>query len=533
MHLVHLTSKEDQVKLNVFEEELFANIVFRVCLYGRSTALIEETVEKYPDLAKAILPTSHLCLAHVLVGSGNDQAVIALMNKLDFFRGILDRPANNNLTPLHIACLFGLDAIVKLLLDQKAYLETECSGLPYFLKRKQSANATATAVAMGGDVMGGALGRSLSSSSLLSPTTALSASPSTSPTTAASTSAAGFLQVINYWKNHVWTSQTSNSNGNKKFCYVASYVLNTCEHYVNPLLFAVMGGSMTTLRIIMDYKPTIEVKVTSKDCRMMCCPLTLSCAMGYDQVTQYLLSVSKESPTKFDVDMTDINGVTPLILNSMAYGSGGVTEVLVKSGANMNQIETVSGNSALHIAINNSFVDVLKGFVVQAKGTEDLAVLMNATNQKQFFTPLQLAHELHFNGQMAAQDYKQFTELLIANGAQNKRVYSEIVREGWLCKEGHVYKTLRERYFILSKTGVLSYYKDIRKLKNPSGEIYLYNAIVQKEPQKRGTVTHPLVFSVYDTIRDKKTYMFCEFEETRDAWLEAIDFCIKIAKKDQ
>lgn len=520
------------MKLSVFEDDIRSNVVLRACLYGRSVSLIQQAVDQFPDQAKSTLHNSQLNIVHMLVSSGNSQALGTMMDKYEFIKGMIDRPANNNLTPLHVACLFGLDSIVRLLLNHRVHIETECQALPFFMRRRavhewhQLKEST-------DDVP---LSRSLSSSHLLPKSSMgnMSPSPVSSPVSFPSsstpiTSAAGFLHVLHYWKDHVWSNRNSSPN---RFFNVGSHVLNICNHFMNPLLFAVMGGSVTTIRTIMDYKPKIEMQPPSQNYRLMCEPLTLSCVMGYDHVTQHLLSVSKDWTEPLNFDLADINGVTPLILNSMAYGSGAVSEVLVRAGANMSQVDSTTGNTALHYAIVNSHVDVLRAFVCQTGKTEDVAVLVNAANHKQTLTPLQLVQERYRVGLMNSLNYSLFSELLIANGAQSKKVYSEIVKEGWLFKEGHIYKTHRGRYFILSKSGVLRYYKDIRKLKNPSGEIVLSNGVVQKETKKKGMVSHPYVFSVLDTVNNKKTYMFCEVEEVRDAWIEAISYCISIARKD-
>jgi ankyrin repeat protein len=499
LHLINLTCNSSDLNLNQMEEEIQSNIVFRVCLHTKSLKLIKDVLNKKVELAKTVLPTSYLNILHILVSSGNEKAVEYIISKPDF-ASFLDKPANNNVTPLHIACLLGLDSIVRLLLNKNASISSECSAVPFTRKVREGK--------------------------------------------------AGFLGVLNYWRQYVWTSQTSNlqaQNNNrllrprKSFKHstvvasgsvlIGTQILNTCGHYMNPLLMAVMSGSLATFSTVLEFKPDIDMRTASKESRLICDPFTLSCVMGYPHLAQLILDISKNWPIKFNPNITDCNNVSALILNSRGYGSGQIAEILCKAGTNLNHVDSTTGNSALHYAIINGYTDVLRGLINQKKGTNELLELMNSTNTQQYFTPLQLAHELNISGELSEAKYKAFSEMLIANGVQNKRVYNEIVKEGWLLKEGHIYKTIRQRFFILRKSGVLSYYKDIRKLKHPSGNIYLYNSVVQKEPNKRGTIASPLSFSIYDPTMKKKTYIFCDVEETRDAWIEALNFCISIAKK--
>jgi ankyrin repeat protein len=472
LHLANLTCKQTQVFTDVMENELRLNILLRACLHSKSGKLVIDMIKKAPELVQVTLPTSGLSVAHLLASTGNDKALDYLCGE---YKLLVDQPANNNLTPLHLACLFGLDSTVRLLLSHRAFIETECIAVPFTKKVREGQG--------------------------------------------------GLLGVLNYYKNHVW-----NKGPKDEFLTVGSTILQKSDHYLNPLLLAVIGGSVNSIKSLIANRALLEHRPASENYRLVCDAFVMSCIMGHEHLAVFFLENQRDLKLKYDVDIKDINGNTPMILNSKSYGMGPLVELLCTYNANINQTETFSGNTALHFAIVNSHVDVLRAFIKKKKSTEELAVLINASNPKQLFTPLQLAYELHEAKVISEVDYKAFFDMLIKNDAKDRKVYSEVVKEGWLYKEGHVYKTVRQRWFILRKNGTLSYYKDIRKLKSPSGEIQLYKAIVQKEPSKRGNSTAPLSFSIYDTTVDKKFFIFVDTEDNRDQWLDAVNFCVSIAK---
>ncbi|RLO02601.1 hypothetical protein DYB28_013997, partial [Aphanomyces astaci] len=56
--------------------------------------------------------------------------------------------------------------------------------------------------------------------------------------------------------------------------------------------------------------------------------------------------------------------------------------------------------------------------------------------------------------------------------AQQSMLDADIVREGWLRKKGHLFATIKSRYFVLYADGHLVYLNDVKK-KKQKGSVVL------------------------------------------------------------
>lgn len=104
-----------------------------------------------------------------------------------------------------------------------------------------------------------------------------------------------------------------------------------------------------------------------------------------------------------------------------------------------------------------------------------------------------------------------------------KKLYSEIIKEGWLTKEGHIVKSWKVRWFILSKDTLL-YFKTIKNLRKPLGTIKMAHAELQEDEKKH-------TFAILDKSCNKKFRITAKNEEEKQAWIEAVSYCINVTAK--
>lgn len=204
---------------------------------------------------------------------------------------------------------------------------------------------------------------------------------------------------------------------------------------MTPLLFAVFSGCLQTTQLLYGHDPTgLEPQQLKTNlAKYTTDPLTLAVVkQSNKQVIQYLIT-----ERKMDVNFSDVNGVTPLLLAGMCHGNGHICTILTTHGANINQVDARNGNTALHYAIFGGYRHFIKHLCQSKKGTEELTVNINHNNPKQQLTPLQLATKVP---NVSDETRKKIISTLKKFGAMERRLYSEVLKEGYLTKEGHIIK---------------------------------------------------------------------------------------------
>ncbi|RHY12146.1 hypothetical protein DYB25_005203 [Aphanomyces astaci] len=69
--------------------------------------------------------------------------------------------------------------------------------------------------------------------------------------------------------------------------------------------------------------------------------------------------------------------------------------------------------------------------------------------------------------------------------AQQSMLDADIVREGWLRKKGHLFATIKSRYFVLYADGHLVYLNDVKKKKQKGSVVLAMSDIVAPHPTKK------------------------------------------------
>jgi len=182
-------------------------------------------------------------------------------------------------------------------------------------------------------------------------------------------------------------------------------------------------------------------------------------------------------------------------------------------------INRTNGFTCLHYAISCGNYGFIKKLCRAKAKSEELAILLSAVNTKQPLTPLQYLNSKEMESVLTEEMRNKIENVLKTYGASEKRIYSEIVKEGYLTKQGHLVKNWKKRWFVL-KHGYMQYFKNIQKLKEPSGTISLRQGSIAKTFTKN-------CFVVYDAQNDKKYFITAGSDEEMSEWFEAISFCIR------
>jgi len=80
------------------------------------------------------------------------------------------------------------------------------------------------------------------------------------------------------------------------------------------------------------------------------CPLHLASMLGHTAVVAFLVKHA-------DLDVKTVYGKTPLLL-ACAYGHENVVRILLECGADVNAVENIMGNTALHYACQQGFIHI-------------------------------------------------------------------------------------------------------------------------------------------------------------------------------
>jgi hypothetical protein len=204
------------------------------------------------------------------------------------------------------------------------------------------------------------------------------------------------------------------------------------------------------------------------------------------------------------VNSQDENGWTVLHYFCYASQSEDVTEMLIRMGADSNLADK-EGWTSLHMSCwrgKKAIVQKLVAF--GAKHT-----LKTATGK----TPRQLAVERGHHELARFLALKEETPV-----EKNVRIFTEMgTRHGWLTKEGHLRKTWKRRYFVITfKT--FKYYVD-ESLKKHKGNINIKNASVSESDVDNRS------FVIVDG-GGKKFNMQAESEQDKKEWVAILKVVI-------
>ena len=184
-------------------------------------------------------------------------------------------------------------------------------------------------------------------------------------------------------------------------------------------------------------------------------------------------------------------------------------------------VNRANGYSCLHFSITVGNYGFIKKVCRTKENTEELAILLRIHNQKQPLNALQFVNSKEIESTVSVEIRKKIESILESYGATEKTGFSEIIKEGYLTKQGHVVKNWKKRWFVL-RVGELQYFKSIQKLKEPTGTIILQNGSIAKTFTKG-------CFVLYDSRNDKKYFILASSEEEMTEWMDAISFSINQA----
>lgn len=192
-------------------------------------------------------------------------------------------------------------------------------------------------------------------------------------------------------------------------------------------------------------------------------PLFMAIIYEHEKLVQYLLKQN------VDVNYVDGNGiflkkklipflgVNALMLLAMISDNGKIVKYLLEKKANINQQNRNTGDTPLHIAIKRGCLNFIKNLLKQMNTTEELVINHSIVNTLDKKTPIQLA----ISSELPEEIKKKILVLLKTYSGTMKKTYSQIIKEGYLIKEGHIVKNWKTRWFILYKDKLI-YYKTIK-----------------------------------------------------------------------
>ncbi|KAF0721030.1 hypothetical protein AaE_010204, partial [Aphanomyces astaci] len=112
--------------------------------------------------------------------------------------------------------------------------------------------------------------------------------------------------------------------------------------------------------------------------------------------------------------------------------------------------------------------------------------------------------------------------------AQQSMLDADIVREGWLRKKGHLFATIKSRYFVLYADGHLVYLNDVKKKKQKGSVVLAMSDIIAPHPTKKNDKLFGFDLKKAATSSDlnaTKPYTLTMFALTsveRSEWIDAI-----------
>lgn len=183
------------------------------------------------------------------------------------------------------------------------------------------------------------------------------------------------------------------------------------DDFATPLIIAARNGNLEAVRILLKYKPDIELGGNVKiDDEVVedCTPLWAAAAAGHLNVVQKLIS------QKAKVERKDLTGSTPLRAAAQK-GHLAIVRRLVENGAAVNALKD-DGSTALFPACYHGHADVVdflirKGADVNIKDKEDYTALHWATRQGF----IAIADKLLSHGALQERSINNLTPLLSAS----------------------------------------------------------------------------------------------------------------------
>ncbi|KAL0478465.1 ankyrin repeat and pleckstrin domain-containing protein [Acrasis kona] len=382
---------------------------------------------------QSLLPTYRLSAVHFAVASGNLK-LLEMFTGQDF-RLLVDRPALNNLSPLHVACVFGIKDAVNILLERGCYLETVANACPYLIKESTQ----------------------------------------------------------------------------HKIVYSLWIMKSGAPVAVSPLLMACLGGSIKTVDAMINAGAAFEQETNNK---LLSDPLSCAISSQSNKLVSHLLKTEK-----FNVNHFDHYGYTTLMLVALCSPhSGKMCNNVLTRGANINLVHPTSGNAAIHMAVTEGNVEFIESLCQFKANTEELAVNVNICNQLQSSTPLQLCAKIKDE-----QIRTTIFNLLNKHGAKEKRQYSEIIKEGYLIKEGNIRRNWKKRWFVLKRDS-FRYFKDVRDLKNEKGSISLAGAEVDDQMGEKKRI---FCIAIKDKTVNRTFFLQSSSAEEKSEWCAALRFVME------
>ncbi|KAF0983746.1 hypothetical protein FDP41_007661 [Naegleria fowleri] len=286
-----------------------------------------------------------------------------------------------------------------------------------------------------------------------------------------------------------------------------------------PFLYCVFGGSVETLLMFGNLSKSVGVSVEQNREGFVMDALSLACVLQHVKMVDIMLK--EDYVFNYDVNCTDNNGMSPIMFLAWSSGNAAICGKLLAKQANLVGVNRANGYSCLHFSITVGNYGFIKKVCRTKENTEELAILLRIHNQKQPLNALQFVNSKEIESTVSVEIRKKIESILKSYGATEKTGFSEIIKEGYLTKQGHVVKNWKKRWFVL-RVGELQYFKSIQKLKEPTGTIILQNGSIAKTFTKG-------CFVLYDSRNDKKYFILASSEEEMTEWMDAISFSINQA----
>jgi len=147
---------------------------------------------------------------------------------------------------------------------------------------------------------------------------------------------------------------------------------------------------------------------------------------------------------------------------------------------------------------------------------------MKRSTQKQLF---QQHADLEKNKSEFTKLYEELEKMKAALEEANakykelkEQTKTNIIKQGWLTKQGGVVRSWKSRYFTLLNTGELKYYG--QPLPDPKGVIYMYNVANVTTSPTKGKTKWTLVVQIYGSEREY--ILSCKDQEEMDDWFKVM-----------